>query len=122
MTVKPKLDSEKGAAREGLTDRETQLETEIRTLRALCDPSVLRDERLKLLQSIGPRDFVHTEHHVVFESIRALLLRGEVTAERLTAHLNNRGFPDTDVEQYFQSFRSGAGIPAAKAPSRAETS
>lgn len=103
-------------------DRETQLPAEIQTLCALCDLSVLRKERLKMLESLGPRDFVHPEHQVVFESIRALLSRGEVTAERLTVHLNNRGFPDTDVEQYFQSFRSGAGSPAAKAPSRAETS
>jgi hypothetical protein len=40
-------------------------------------------------------------HRVVFESICALFPRGTITAEKLIVHLNNRGFPDTDVEKYF---------------------
>ncbi len=41
------------------------------------------------------------EHQVVFESIRFLLSRGTLTAARLAVHLNNRGFPDVDMEKYF---------------------
>jgi hypothetical protein len=39
---------------------------------------------------------------VVFESIRALFSCGDFSAVQLRVHLNNRGFPDTDVEKYFQ--------------------
>jgi len=100
-------------------DHETKFAAEIQALRALCDPSVPREERLKLLESVGPRDFIQPEHQVVFESICALLWRAEVTAARLRVHLNNRGFPDTDVEKYFQP---AANSPAAQTSSGRETS
>src|SRR6185437_3099670 len=33
--------------------------------------------------------------------ICALFPRGPITAQKLIIHLNNRGFPDTDIEKYF---------------------
>ncbi len=72
-------------------------------LRALCDVSVPREQRQQLAQSFNHHAFIKPEHQVVFESIRALLSHGEVTVARLNVHLNNRGFPDTDVEKYFRS-------------------
>lgn len=84
-------------------DREAQFGAELRALRALCDESTSPEERRSLIQSLSNTVFVEPEHHVVFESIRAVLARGPISVAPLRVHLNNRGFPDTDVEQYFQS-------------------
>jgi hypothetical protein len=83
-------------------DRETQHATELEYLRALCDETALREERQRLIQSLTQYAFVEPEHQVVFESILALFPRGPISPAQLRVHLNNRGFPDTDVEKYFQ--------------------
>ena len=82
-------------------DRKTQLTAEFRALCTLCDESIARKLRQNLIDSLSPRKFADPAHRVVFESICVLLPRGPITAERLIVHLNNRGFPDTDVEKYF---------------------
>ena len=87
-------------------DRETQFATEVQALRALCDEAAPREDRQRLLQSLSPRAFIEPEHQVIFESIRALFPRGPISAAQLRVHLNNRGFPDTDVEKYFQPART----------------
>jgi len=84
-------------------DRDTQFAAEHKTLCALCDEAVARELRQNLIQSLGPKAFIDSEHQVVFESIRILFPRGTITMAELRIHLNNRGFPDTDVEKYFQS-------------------
>jgi hypothetical protein len=83
-------------------DRETQSATEFQALRVLCDESVPREQRVTLMQSLCRHVFIEPEHQVAYESIRALLSRGPVSTGQLRVHLNNRGFPDTDVEKYFQ--------------------
>jgi hypothetical protein len=83
-------------------DYEGKFATEIKTLRALCDEETPREERQTLIQSLSQHVFLESEHQVVFESIRALFPRGPISPARLLVHLNNRGFPDTDVEKYFQ--------------------
>lgn len=83
-------------------DRETQLTNELQALRALCDEMVSPEERQALAESLCRQAFVEPEHQVVFESICALIARGPFSAAQLCVHLNNRGFPDTDVEKYFQ--------------------
>ena|SRR5579863_3816915 len=88
-------------------DREAQIATELHALRALCDEAVPREERLKLVQSLSRHAFIEPEHQVVYESIRALFARGPISVAQLRVHLNNRGFPDTDVEKYFQPATSG---------------
>jgi hypothetical protein len=88
-------------------DRETQFATELQSLRALCDEAAPREERHRLLQSLSQHAFIEPEHQVVFESIRALFPRGPISVAQLRVHLNNRGFPDTDVESYFQPARHG---------------
>jgi hypothetical protein len=82
-------------------DRETQIATELQALRALCDEAITREERQALMQSLSQHDFIEPEYHVVFESLRALFPRGPISVAQLRIHLNNRGFPDTDVEKYF---------------------
>jgi len=83
-------------------DRETQFATELQALRVLCDEAIAREPRQKLLQSLDQHTFLEPEHQVVIESIRFLFPRGAISAAQLRVHLNNRGFPDTDVEKYFQ--------------------
>jgi hypothetical protein len=87
-------------------DRETQFATELQALRALCDEAAPREARQRLMQSLSQRAFIEPEHQVVFESIRALFPRGPISVAQLRVHLNNRGFPDTDVEKYFQAVRA----------------
>ncbi len=82
-------------------DRAAQLAAELQTLRALCDETTPREERRRLIEDLSPHTFVEPEHQVVFESICALFSRGRLSAARLTVHLNNRGFPDTDAAKYF---------------------
>jgi hypothetical protein len=83
-------------------DRKTKLAAEFQALRTLCDESVPRNLRQNLILSLGPRAFSEPEHQVVFDSVRALFPRGPISQEQLRIHLNNRGFPDTDIEKYFQ--------------------
>jgi hypothetical protein len=88
-------------------DRETQFAAEIQALRALCDEAAPREERQRLLQSLIQHAFIEPEHQVVFESVRVLFPRGPISMAKLRVHLNNRGFPDTDVEKYFQPAPAG---------------
>jgi hypothetical protein len=88
-------------------DRETQFAAELQALRALCDEAAPREERQRLMQTLSQHGFIEPEHQVVFESIRALFPRGRISVAQLTVHLNNRGFPDTDVEKYFQAAPAG---------------
>jgi hypothetical protein len=91
-------------------DRATKSEDEIQFLRALCDEAASPARRLELLQSLRGRVFRDPEHQVVFESISFLFPRGGVSAGRLAVHLNNRGFPDVDLDKYFPgSHMKGAG-------------
>jgi hypothetical protein len=88
-------------------DRETQFAIDLQALRELCDEATAREHRQSLLQSFAQHAFLEPEHQVVFESIRVLFPRGPISIAQLRAHLNNRGFPDTDVEKYFQPVQSG---------------
>ena len=88
-------------------DRETQFATELQALRVLCDEAIPREERQRLMQLSPNHAFIEPEHQVVFESIRALFSRGPISEAQLRVHLNNRGFPDTDVEKYFAPARAG---------------
>jgi hypothetical protein len=87
-------------------DRKTKFAAEFKALCTLCDETVARNLRQNLIQSLGPRPFSEPEHQVVFESIRALFSRGPISREQLRIHLNNRGFPDTDIEKYFEPLPS----------------
>jgi hypothetical protein len=76
--------------------------TELDALRSLCDEALSREDRHDFLLSLAPQAFTDPERQVVLESIRALFPRGPISLTALRVHLNNRGFPDTDVEKYFQ--------------------
>jgi hypothetical protein len=82
-------------------DRITKSADELQLLRTLCDESAAGDERLELLQFLQNHVFLDLEHQVVFESIYFLFSSGPISAARLAVHLNNRGFPEVDMEKYF---------------------
>jgi len=82
--------------------RQIHFTTELDALRSLCDEALSREDRQDFLVSLAPQSFTDPEHQVVLESIRAMFPRGPLSQMNLRIHLNNRGFPDTDVEKYFQ--------------------
>ena len=86
-------------------DRATKSQDEIELLRALCDEAASPARRLELMQSLRGHVFLDPENQVVFESICFLFPRGGVSVDRMTVHLNNRGFPDVDLEKYFPGAR-----------------
>ena len=84
-------------------EREEKSTIELRILCALCREAGTREQRLEILRSLEHHVFVEPEHLVVFESLRTLFVRGPITSAALCVHLNNRGFPDIDMENYFQT-------------------
>lgn len=81
-------------------DAKTKSTDELNALRALCDASTSPEARQSLIESLRNHPFSEPEYAVVFQSIRALLSRGPFSLAQLRVHLNNRGFPDIDVEKY----------------------
>lgn len=82
-------------------DQDSQRRFELQALRSLCDNMASDAAHQSAMHSLERHNFVEPEHEIVFQSLRALWPRGPVSAERLRVHLTNRGFPDTDVEKYF---------------------
>jgi hypothetical protein len=78
-----------------------RLAVELAVLRALCGGARTTQQRLALHESLAGYRFSEPEHQVVFESLCALSGRKEISAAVLAVHLNNRGFPDLDLEKYF---------------------
>ena len=74
---------------------------ELQALRVLCDETQPRARRLEIVQSLKDHRFFEVEHQVVFESVFSLISRDSLSRTRLAAHLNNRGFPDVDMDKYF---------------------
>jgi hypothetical protein len=81
-------------------DRAALLLAEVQVLGALCDRAGTSEQRAELGQILDQYSFLEPEHQVVFESIRSLLPRDRISPARLAVHLNNRGFPDVDLEKY----------------------
>jgi hypothetical protein len=94
-------------------DRDAQLAAELRALRKLCNEAAPREARQGLMDSLRRNTWIEPEHQIVFESIRALFPRGPISETQLRVHLTKRGFPDTDVEKYFQPATGARIHPAA---------
>jgi hypothetical protein len=82
-------------------DRAAQLLAEVGILGTLCNLEGSGEQRTELVHSLEQYVFVEPEHQIVFESIRSLLPHDRISAARLAVHLNNRGFPDVDLEHYY---------------------
>ena len=81
-------------------DRVAQLTTEVQVLGMLCNREDPRDVRAELVHVLEHYAFLEPEHQIIFESIRSLLLHDRLSKASLAVHLNNRGFPDVDLEKY----------------------
>jgi hypothetical protein len=78
-----------------------RLALELDVLRALCSAPGTSEQRQALSESLARYRFSEPEYQVVFESVYAMSGRKEISAAGLAVHLNNRGFPDLDLEKYF---------------------
>jgi hypothetical protein len=87
-------------------DQAAQLAVELEILSTLCSGIGAADQRLDLARTLDHYIFIEPEHQVVLESIRSLLPRGQISRAALAVHLNNRGFPDVDMEKYFRAPRA----------------
>ncbi len=99
-------------------DRAANPDDELQMLRILCGESTSREHQQELLQSLRDHAFRDPEHQVVFESVRFLLSRGVLSADRLAVHLNNRGFPDINLEKYFTTAPANAAVKENAAPEK----
>jgi len=88
-------------------NREAQLAAEAQVLGTLCNGTGVREQRNELANILGHYAFLEPEHEIVFGSIRSLLVHDRLSNTRLAVHLNNRGFPDVDLEKY-----RAAGLPS----------
>jgi hypothetical protein len=99
-------------------DRAANPDDELQMLRILCGESASREQRLEVLRSLQDHVFRDPEHEVVFESLRFLLSRGVLSANRLAVHLNNRGFPDVNLEKYFTAAPTNGAVKENAAPDK----
>jgi len=81
-------------------DRTGLLLAEFQILGTLCTQAGTVEQRNELAHTLDRYAFLEPEHQIVFGSIRALLLHDRLSNANLAVHLNNRGFPDVDLEQY----------------------
>ena len=81
-------------------DRAALLLAEVQILGTLCTQAGTVKQRNELAHTLDRYAFLEPEHQIVFGSIRALLLHDRLSNAHLAVHLNNRGFPDVDLEKY----------------------
>jgi hypothetical protein len=87
-------------------NHQAQVEAEARVLGTLCIAAASRERCTEIISALDRYEFLEPEHQILFGSIRALLERGRLSTANLAVHLNNRGFPDVDLEKY-----RAAGLP-----------
>ena len=91
-------------------NRETQIEVETRVLGTLCRVAGAREQCAEIVSALDGYEFLEPEHQIVFGSIGVLLAGGRLSTANLAVHLNNRGFPDVDLDRYRE-----AGLPSIDA-------
>jgi hypothetical protein len=76
---------------------------ERRNIQLLCSAKLSAEERTEVCQKWKAEQFVDQTHRVIFEEIVNL---GTVTTrqlrELLPARVTNQGFPDVDIDEYFE--------------------
>ncbi|MCU1340844.1 MAG: hypothetical protein JWN92_267 [Candidatus Acidoferrum typicum] len=81
-------------------NRKAQLEAEVQVLGTLCNRAGAREQHADIVSAFDHYQFLEPEHQIIFGSIRSLLVRDRLSTTNLAVHLNNRGFPDVDLEKY----------------------
>jgi hypothetical protein len=82
-------------------DRAAVLSAEVQVIGTLCTQTGTVEQRNELAHTLDGYVFLEPEHQIVFGSVRALLLHDRIYNSNLAVHLNNRGFPDVDLEKYW---------------------
>lgn len=83
--------------------RERSIAAERQLLAALCQVSLGGQAREELLQRLEKHRFATPDHQVVFEALRKLpTLKPGRVREALTATVTRMGFPDADVNIFFE--------------------
>jgi len=75
---------------------------ELEVLRALTNGSRGAAEYRLIVRLVHDYRFCDAEYQIVFESLREISENEPISFSRLAVHLNNRGFPDIDLEKYFE--------------------
>jgi len=83
--------------------RELRIAAERNILRGLCCAARGSAVRNKIIRLLRDYSFLEPEHHAVFQAIRTFSPRAAISVRQLTVKLNNLGFPDIELENYFAS-------------------
>ena len=75
---------------------------ELEVLRALTNGSTGAADYGRIVRLVHGYHFRDAEYQVVFESLREISENEPISFSRLAVHLNNRGFPDIDLDKYFE--------------------
>ena len=93
--------------------KERQIEAERLLLAALCRQTLDTKAREEVFQHFASRKFTHPEHQVVFWALAQLPPREPaIIREVLATRLTIMGFPDLDVNAFFDT----APLPNRKIP------
>jgi hypothetical protein len=81
--------------------RDTQ-EVERLVLGALCTAPLSLDDRSEALRSLANYDWILPDHRVIYEALRRYRQRNSpALREHIVAEITRLGFPDIDVEPFF---------------------
>lgn len=84
-------------------DRRSVIDAEREILRAMCLGTPERTIRAEAIDLLANYPFADSAHQLLFDALREI--RTDVPRlirEQLPAHLSNKGFPDMDVETFFE--------------------
>ncbi len=83
--------------------QQESLEAERTILRLLCQAGLTGAERAENMRLLSGYRFCDVEHQIIFESLQELRAAEPWTIrEQLFARLNNKGFPDMDLDWLFE--------------------
>ena len=77
-------------------------EIELRVLGALCAAPLSLDDRSKALRSLANYNWILPDHRVIYEVLRrSRQPNSAALRENIVAEITRLGFPDIDVEPFF---------------------
>jgi len=90
--------------------REAILQAEREILQALCRGTLEGSVKAAAMEILGSYTFQESVHQLVFETLREIPSDDpELLRAQLLVRLNNKGFPDLDLEAFFQPHALSAG-------------
>jgi hypothetical protein len=77
-------------------------EIESRVLGALCTDTLSLDDRSEALRSLANYNWILPDHRVIYEALRRSRQRNSAALrEHISAEITRLGFPDIDIEPFF---------------------